>query len=190
MATQPDECSLEEAARDQPFGAALFLPFVIARLRGSEDPEIAEALLSVRLQNIPQEGNDAAGHEERRRMLRLRWNPDSAPTQPFGVQERTVTEWAACGIACAVVSHYAPGLRIRTVALEGDRFDYWVDDGSQDRGLEVSGTMTTDVEARHREKVRQLLANPHGVDGYVVVVGFATQEVVFSFHRFPREQQP
>ena len=184
MATQPDECSLEETARDQAFGAALFLPFVVARLRGSEDPEIAEALLSVRLQNIPEGSNNLT----QRRMLRLRWNPGSVPTHPFGVQERTITEWAACGVACAVVARYGAGLRIRTVASEGDRFDYWVDNGNEDRGLEVSGTMTADVEARHQAKVRQLLANPYGVDGYVVVVGFATREVIFSFHRFLGEQ--
>jgi hypothetical protein len=51
-------------------------------------------------------------------------------------------------------------------------------------GLEVSGTTTDDVETRHRVKVRQLRDHPYGVDGYVVVVGFATHNVIFSFNRF------
>jgi hypothetical protein len=33
-------------------------------------------------------------------------------------------------------------------------------------------------------KVRQLRENPYGVDGYVVVVGFDTRSVIFSFNRF------
>src|SRR5713101_2292055 len=64
----------------------------------------------------------------------------------------TITEWAACGAACAVVWRYA-GLRVREVAADGDRFDYWVDDGAREFGLEVSGTTTDDVETRHRTKV-------------------------------------
>lgn len=54
-------------------------------------------------------------------------------------------------------------------------------------GLEVSGTTKDDVESRHRAKVRQLQENPYGVDGYVVVVGFAKREVIISFHRFQEE---
>jgi hypothetical protein len=71
----------------------------------------------------------------------------------------------------------------RGVAAEGDRFDYWVDDGQREYGLEVSGTLTDDVEARHRVKVRQLLENPFGVDGFVVVVGLANRRAICSFHR-------
>jgi hypothetical protein len=80
------------------------------------------------------------------------------------------------------------GLQVRAVAAEGDRFDYWVGDGEQDYGLEVSGTMTEDVEARHQAKVRQLRENSYGVDGYVVVVGFATRQAIFSFRRFDEGQ--
>jgi hypothetical protein len=73
---------------------------------------------------------------------------------------------------------------MREVSGDGDRFDYWVDQEEREYGLEVSGTTTTDLEARHRMKVRQLRENPYGVDGYVVVVGFDTRDVIFSFHRF------
>jgi hypothetical protein len=120
---------------------------------------------------------------EQTRLLRLHWSPASAVWQPLAVQDNTVTEWAALGVAFAVVAVYA-NLRVQSVALEGDRFDYWVTDGESDFGLEVSGTMTEDVIARHREKVRQLRENPYGQDGYVVVVGFATRMVIFSFRHF------
>jgi hypothetical protein len=36
-------------------------------------------------------------------------------------------------------------------------------------------------------KVRQWRENPYSVDGYVVVVGFATREVIFSFNRFEEQ---
>jgi hypothetical protein len=88
------------------------------------------------------------------------------------------------GVACVVVTLYA-GLTVCEVAADGDRFDYWVDDGRYEYGLEVSGTLRADVETRHRAKVRQLCDNPYGVDGYVVVVSFATRRVIMSFNRCP-----
>jgi hypothetical protein len=169
-----DEYRLEDIARDHWIGAAMFVPFVIVRLRG--DTDVTEATLTVRLRDVGEAG-------ETQRTLRLFWFADSVPVQPLGVQERTVTEWAACGVACVVVSLYA-GLRIHEVARDGDRFDYWVGKDEREYGLEVSGTTTDDVEARHHTKARQLRENPYGVDGYVVVVGFATRSVVFSFNRF------
>lgn len=33
-------------------------------------------------------------------------------------------------------------------------------------------------------KVRQLQGNPYGADGFVVVAGLATREIIFSGHRF------
>jgi len=104
------------------------------------------------------------------------------------VPERVITEWAAYGLACVVIALYA-GLTVRAVAAEGDRFDYWVDDGQYDYGLEVSGTVGNDLETRHRAKVRQLCDNPYGVDGYVVVVSFASRRVVLSFHRCQEESR-
>ena len=78
-------------------------------------------------------------------------------------------------------------MRVRQVAGDGDRFDYWVDDGRYEHGLEVSGTTRDDLETRQRAKVRQWRDNPYGVDGYVVVVGFATREAIISYHRFQEE---
>jgi hypothetical protein len=76
------------------------------------------------------------------------------------------------------------GIRVRQVTGDGDAFDYWVDDGEREYGLEVSGTIDEDLEARHRAKVRQLRQNPYGVDGYVVTVGFRARRVILSFHHF------
>jgi hypothetical protein len=169
-----DEYDLSNLRHDHLIGAGIFLPFVISRLRTEAD-ELGTTL-TVRLRNLTQTG-------EQQGQLRLTWLPADLPAQSLGVQERTVTEWAACGVACAVVAVYA-GLQIREVTMTGDRFDYWVTDGERDYGLEVSGTLTEEVETRHRAKRDQLLENPYGVDGYIVVVGFATREVIFSFHRF------
>jgi hypothetical protein len=172
-----DQYRLEDIARDHPIGAEVFVPFAVARLRG--DQEITEATLTVTLRNL---GN--AGEEQR--TLRLSWAVESAPSRPLAVQDRTVTEWAACGVACAMMSLYT-GMRVRQVAGDGDRFDYWVDDGKYEYGLEVSGTTRDDLETRHRAKVRQWRDNPYGMDGYVVVVGFATRETIISYHRFQEE---
>ena len=172
-----EECWVEEVAGRQRIGAAVFTPFVIARL--GEGTGAAEATLAVTLRGLSQ------GLETQTR-LRLRWEPESAATQPLGVQGKVITEWAACGIACMMVALYT-GCLVSSVADEGDRFDYWVSDGEQGFGLEVSGTVSeerTDLEARHRAKVRQLRENPYGVDGFVVVAGLTTREVILSRHRF------
>src|SRR5262249_6353705 len=160
-------------------GAALFGPFTILRLRGATTA--TEATLTVELRNI---GDDSL----QQRTLHLSWSSTSVPTQPLGVPDRVITEWAACGIACVVMALYT-GLMVRAVAAQGDRFDYWVDDGQYDYGLEVSGTLGSDLETRHRAKVRQLCNIPYGVDGYVVVVSFASHRVVLSFHRWQEESR-
>jgi hypothetical protein len=170
----PDHYRLEDIAQQHPIGASVFVPFAIVRLRGETDA--TEATLTVQCVDVP-------GPRMTQRTLRLWWSADSAPAQPIAVQSRTVTEWAACGVACVVASLYG-GLRVREVSGDGDRFDYWVDKDEREYGLEVSGTTTTDLEARHQMKVRQLRENPYGVDGYVVVVGFDTRSVIFSFNRF------
>lgn len=55
--------------------------------------------------------------------------------------------------------------------------------GSLRSGLCGAGTLYF-----FRLKARQLRANPYGVDGYVIVVSFGTQEAVCSFHRFEEEE--
>jgi hypothetical protein len=170
-----DECRLEEAIQSHRIGAQIFTPFAVERLRGENERN--HTVLAVNMRDL-----DVTG--DRQRNLRLSWSIDSIPVQPLAIQERTITEWAACGVACAVVSVYTK-LNIRSVAAEGDSFDYWIGNNEYELGLEVSGTLmadTADIEARHRSKVRQLLANPYGVGGYVIVVGFTLNRVIFSYH--------
>jgi hypothetical protein len=150
----------------------LFVPFVVARLQ--QHPEDTEAILAIELRGIQDPSTEV-------RQLRLFWERDSIPQLPLAVQAHTLTEWAALGVACAVIWHFA-GLRLHAVAALGDRIDYWVKRETQEFALEISGTRAADLEPLHQEKTQQLLANPYGADGYVVVVAFAERRVIFSFH--------
>jgi len=165
---------LELIGELHPLAAHLFVPFAVARLQ--ERPEDTETVLAVELRDIREE-------KTVKRQLRLVWKTESIPRRPLAIQDHPLTEWAALGVACAVIWHFA-GLRLQAVAAAGDRFDYWVRQETQEFALEISGTIATDLESRHREKIQQLRANPYGADGYVVVVGFTTRRVIFSFHRF------
>jgi hypothetical protein len=169
-----DEYPLEAIGQEHLVAVAMFVPFAIARLH--REPRITETQVRVRMRNL-------SGQPEEERALRLFWSAESAARRPLAVQEHIVTEWAALAMACVVLAKYTP-FRLRAVALQGDSFDYWVTDGQRDYGLEISGTLEEDIEGRHREKVRQLLANPYRTDGYVLTVRFAVPEVLFSFHPF------
>jgi hypothetical protein len=46
---------------------------------------------------------------------------------------------------------------------------------------------TSALLARQREKVWQLLENPHGLGGIVVVVGFTLRQILVSIHRYSSE---
>jgi hypothetical protein len=169
-----NEVVLADMTAAHGINAGLFVPFVIRRLE--VDRHSTEAALTISLRDIVSAGT-------RQVQLLLRWSPENRSQEPLGIQEHVVTEWAALGVACAVVQEIA-NLRVQQVTAQGDRFDYWVSDGDREFALEVSGTLSGDVEERHRAKVRQWRDNPYRADGYVVVVGFAAREVVFSFHRF------
>ncbi len=171
-----DEFRLEDIADRHRVNTTLFVPLVVERLRPRAG--VTECLLTVELrgfEGFPQ-----------KRTLQLHWSQASSLAKPPGLQENTLTEWAALGIASVMLPLYA-SLSIRSVAVPGNSFDYWVTDGRWQYGLEVSGTMNEDVEPRHREKVRQLRTNPYGVDGFVVTVGFPTREVIFSFHTYAED---
>ncbi len=172
MVDATDRYQLEDIARQHAIAAGMFVPFAVTRLRGSSSAN--DTILAVVLRGIE-------GPGEAHRLLHLSWAPESAISQPFGVQAHIVTEWAALGVACALMTVYT-GWRVRAVAGQGDSFDYWVSDGEFDLGLEVSGTIAEDVEARHRKKVNQLRDNPYGLGGYVVAVSFATRSAILSFH--------
>jgi len=172
--SERDRFDLADLASVHPLGADLFVPFAVVRLGGQDGVTEAELLIEFR-------GIGSAGPSNRR--LEVCWSAASVPAQPLAIPRRDVTEWAACAIACVVVHVYAR-LQVRAVTEDGDRFDYWVSDGRRQFGLEVSGTLTGDLETRHRLKAEQLLDNPFGVDGYVVVVDFTARRVIFSFHQY------
>jgi hypothetical protein len=98
------------------------------------------------------------------------------------IQAHIITEWAACGIALALVPLYIP-YRVLEVAQSGERFDYWLGEAVRAFGLEVSGTIQGDLDARMQIKRRQLKRNPYRSAGYVCVVGFEQQQVRLSFYQ-------
>lgn len=100
-----------------------------------------------------------------------------------------MTEWAACGMACAVLRHYTD-FRVRLPADIGEGFDYWVTNGKLEYGLEVSGTRSeaaSEMQERHREKREQLFSEL-AVGGFVVIVGLVRREVFVSYHEIEERQ--
>lgn len=173
---------LEEALRLHAIDATVFAPFVIARLRAAAEDTETELLVRMKEENAPQ---------ERFQRVRLQWDPGSAFLNLPAVQERVLTEWAALGLACALLPQLL-GVRIVSVAVEGERFDYRVSDGVTEWGLEISGMMTEDegeVRERLRLKIRQLHDNPYGMPGYVVVAAFVRRETLISLPDRPNGER-
>ena len=110
-------CILAEALRAHAIDATVFEPFVISGLGGAQGVGTETTEFVVTLENI-----GAAG--TRRHRLRLQWSAEKALQGASPMQSRVMTEWAACGIACAVLWHYT-GQRVLYNAEEGQGFDYW-----------------------------------------------------------------
>ena len=151
----------------------LLIPFVRYRLATQANTD--GATLQVTLQPFDK-------RTIRTSTLRLSWDAQTADMPHPPVQRYVVTEWAAYGIACVVLAVYTP-FRLARIAEVGDRFDYWIANGSVLYGLEVSGLLQGNIAARHREKIRQLQANPYGVDGFVCIVEFNSTTILLSAHR-------
>lgn len=170
-----DEYILEHITTDNAIRADFFLPLAIIRLQQAVTTD-QEAILSVQPRDVGELG-------ESRRELLLFWSTNDLDGERTPLQEHVVTEWAAVGIACALVPVYT-GLRVLQVTQAGDGFDYWVGDDRWEYALEVSGTIEGSLTGRHAAKVRQLQGNPYGVDGYVAVTRFASLEAIFSFNKY------
>jgi hypothetical protein len=98
------------------------------------------------------------------------------------LQREAVVEYAAVAAAFLVVTNLAQR-NIAEVTLRGDKADYFLDERKY--LFEISGTENAEhLVSRHKEKVRQLQANPFGKDGYVFVCCFSNQRAKFSFHHF------
>ena len=170
-----DEFRLETIGELHAVAADIFLPFAIVRLRDSL--HATEAQLAVELRDVP-------GQKAGVRQLRnCDWEAQSIPLLPLGIQPNPLTEWAALGVAAAVIWQYA-GLRLHSVADSGDRLDYWVMRGEEEFGLEVSGTTTDDVDARHRAKVGAVAGQSVPIGWLCCCRGFAAPRVLFSFHQY------
>ena len=173
-------CLLAEALQAQAIDATVFEPFVIAGLGGTPDSAVQTTEFTVTLHNIGKAGT-------RTHQLRIKWQGANALQGSSPMQERVVTEWAACGIACAILWHHT-GFRVREAAREGEGFDYWVGEGLELSGMEVSGTFAPEVsemQRRHREKQAQLFSEL-SVGGYVAIIGFAGAK---SFFRITRRRR-
>jgi predicted DNA-binding protein (UPF0251 family) len=98
------------------------------------------------------------------------------------VQRHVLVEMAAIAVAVLLCSTLVDLGQLEVMRL-GDRADYHLLEVPA--VLEVSGTeMLAELPSRHREKIAQALANPHGLDAYVVVCAFAPSggRVRFSYH--------
>ncbi len=166
-----DTISLNEIAALHPLiDVEVFIPFVHYRLHTLSDEHAA--ILSVSFNNLP--------HMKQKR-LRFTWDEATPKLRYPPVQSSVITEWAACGIACAVLPLYT-NLQFARVTERGERFDYWLSDGKELFGLEISGTLSGSLTTRKRIKRQQLQSNPDKVTGYVCVVHFEKAAVHLSFH--------
>lgn len=168
-----DQLSINEAILKNEIDAQWFLPFIIHRLQAYTDSR--QVVIKVTFQDVLEEPIVV-------RQLLLTWDVDTPKFTSPPVQESVITEWAACGIACAIIPFYTE-LNLIKVTESGDRFDYWIGDGAQLYGLEVSGILQGSRTSRERAKVQQLLDNPFGIGGYVCIVHFGEQSIDLSFHQ-------
>lgn len=164
---------LETLLRSSAIDASLFLPFTLFRLR----PYAIDRQVSLQVSLYEGESMAPRTHD-----LQLFWDAANDTLVRPPVQQNVLTEWAACGIALAIVPLYTP-YRVLEVAQMGDRFDYWLGQKIRVVGLEISGTMEGDLATRTKTKQQQLVRNPYKSAGYVCVVGFESRQVRLSFYR-------
>ncbi len=147
----------------------LFIPFTHYRLRELTDAN--SIVFTVMFGTTPSD----------RRKLQISWDEETPTFRYPPIQSSVVTEWAAYGIAAIVLALYT-NFRFAKVTVRGERFDYWVTDGVNLWGLEVSGTLRGSLAARVQAKQQQLLANPFMDKGYVCVVHFGEAVVQFVLY--------
>lgn len=170
-----DTYNLENLQKDNRIDASMFLPFLITRLQ-PHATETQTAHLTVQLINI--EGNSPAS-----RSLQVQWTEKHVPILHATFQSKTITEFAACGMACIVIPLYTRKKVLR-VAQVGDSFDYWVGDEEAELALEVSGTLEGNLAHLQTEKQRQLRRNPYGVDGFISLTRFTSGESLLAFYPY------
>jgi hypothetical protein len=104
------------------------------------------------------------------------------------MQAKPLVEMAATALAL-ILTRQVVNLGQLDAMNYGDRADYRSLDVPS--VLEISGTeVLSEMARRHREKVAQALANPLGLDAYVVVCAFSEggHHIRFSYHRWKESQ--
>jgi hypothetical protein len=97
-------------------------------------------------------------------------------------QSKSIVERAAVALAALLFAKLIPDGQMR-VTREGDHADYWLP--RLQRALDVSGTENPRLLLRrHRGKIAQVLSNPLGWSGYVVVSCFSARKrvILWSYH--------
>jgi len=147
----------------------------VVRLSG-RDPAASAAALTVELENV--EGRNET------RELDVSWalTPMEAHAQMRGLPAKVVTEIAGYGVAAVLMAQYTR-FRIVLPARYGDRFDFWLERGDEQGGLEVGAAASGSLEGLYTEKRNQLVDNPHGLAGFVVVTIFDRKRARLSFHQ-------
>jgi hypothetical protein len=101
-------------------------------------------------------------------------------------QTRPIVERAAVALAALLFGRLIPDGRMQ-VTRQGDRADYWLP--QLRRAVEISGTdRPREVSRRCRAKRAQMLGNPRGWDGYVVVCCFSPGKRVIHWSHHTQEE--
>ena len=98
-------------------------------------------------------------------------------------QPKPIIERAAVALAALLIAWFLPEAKMR-VTHEGERADYWLP--NLQCALEISGTTQARLlTGRHREKIKQMLSNPLGWDGYVITCCLSKQQrlIRWSYHQ-------
>ena len=175
------QCAIEKIADWHP---RLFLePHIVACAAVMNQYSASPAVFEVECDNIVSEWLGQATQFR----LEVSWSEETARKAErlrLTMQAKPPVEMAATALALILAHHVVP-LGQLDVTNYGNRADY------RSLGvpgvLEISGTETlSELARRHREKIAQALANPLGLDAYVVVCAFSADghRVRFSYHRW------
>lgn len=175
------QCSIEQIADWYP---RLFLePHIVACVAVMNPYCAPPAVFEVECLNI---ASELLGQAMQFR-LEVSWLNETARKAErlrLTMQAKPLVEMAATSLAL-ILTHQVVNLGQLDVMNYGDRADYRSLDVPG--VLEISGTeVPSELARRHREKVAQALANPLGLDAYVVVCAFSSDghRIRFSYHRW------
>ncbi len=150
-------------------------PLVIRLAKNADEYGGGRMALSVDRRDV--RGRSDSGNDE------FEWGDHKESAEKCGrtFQAHVVTEKAAIGVACLLVPADT-GLAITQVTRLGEKADYWL--GDMDALVEVSGTQGDALNRLYARKREQLLDNPYGKAGYVVVVDFeGKKKCIFSHEK-------